>query len=94
MLLRLLPPAFRDGLAQAQPPAATPVGWVCFQIGLFLLASSALLGGVFLFVALILGSRDRERLRYVYCVLRGGLAPSRVARDAAICRGRGYESRH
>ena len=61
MLLRLLPPAFRDRLAEAQPPTATPVGWVCFQIGLFLLASSALLGGVFLFIALILGSRGRER---------------------------------
>jgi O-antigen ligase len=37
------------------------VGWACFQIGLVLLASSALLGGLFLFVALILGSRGREQ---------------------------------
>jgi len=61
MLLRLLPPACRDGLAEAQPPTATGVGWACFQIGLVLLASSALLGGLFLFVALILGSRGREQ---------------------------------
>jgi len=61
MLLRLLPPACRDGLAEAQPPTASGVGWACFQIGLVLLASSALLGGVFLFVALILGSRGREQ---------------------------------
>jgi len=61
MLLRLLPPACRDGLAEAQPPTASGVGWACFQIGLVLLASSALLGGLFLFVALILGSRGREQ---------------------------------
>jgi hypothetical protein len=61
MLLRLLPPTCRDGLAEAQPPTATGVGWACFQIGLVLLASSALLGGLFLFVALILGSRGREQ---------------------------------
>jgi hypothetical protein len=61
MLLRFLPPALRDRLAVAQPATATPVGWACFQIGLFLLASSALLGGLFLFIALILGSRGRER---------------------------------
>jgi hypothetical protein len=48
-------------LAEAQPPTATGVGWACFQIGLVLLASSALLGGLFLFVALILGSRGREQ---------------------------------
>jgi len=61
MRLRLLPPACRDGLAEAQPPTASGVGWACFQIGLVLLASSALLGGLFLFVALILGSRGREQ---------------------------------
>jgi len=61
MLLRLLPPACRDGLAESQPPTASGVGWACFQIGLVLLASSALLGGLFLFVALILGSRGREQ---------------------------------
>ena len=42
-----------------RPAAAPPIGWRCFQIGLFLLASSAFLGGLFLFVALLLGSRGR-----------------------------------
>jgi O-antigen ligase len=40
---------------------AANVGWACFQIGLFFLASSALLAGIFLLVALILGSLGRER---------------------------------
>jgi O-antigen ligase len=37
------------------------LGWACFQVGLVLLASSALLAGLCLLVALILGSRGRER---------------------------------
>ncbi len=36
-----------------------PLGWRCFQLGLLLLASSALLAGVLLLVALILGCRQR-----------------------------------
>ena len=43
-----------------RPEGATPLGWRCFQIGLLLLAASALLGGIFLFVALLLGSRGRR----------------------------------
>jgi len=35
------------------------MGWRCFQLGLVLLASSALLAGLLLFVALLLGSRRR-----------------------------------
>ena len=46
-------------LAQ-RPAAAAPLGWRCFQIGVFLLAASAFFGGLFLLVALILGSRGRR----------------------------------
>ncbi len=42
------------------PAGASPFGWRCFQLGLFLLASSAFLAGVPLFVALLLGSRHRR----------------------------------
>jgi O-antigen ligase len=42
-----------------RPEGASPVGWRCFQLGLALLASSALLAGLLLFVALLLGSRHR-----------------------------------
>ena len=45
-------------LAQ-RPPSAAPLGWGCFQLGMLLLASSAFLGGLFLLVALILGSLRR-----------------------------------
>ncbi|MFN7677876.1 MAG: hypothetical protein ACK5QW_04680, partial [Cyanobacteriota bacterium] len=48
-------------LAQGRPTGAPGLGWACFQVGLLMLASSALLGGVCLLVALILGSRQRER---------------------------------
>ena len=34
-------------------------GWLAFQLGLFLLPSSALLGGLFLFVTCVAGSRNR-----------------------------------
>ena len=36
-------------------------GWRCFQLGLFVLPSSALLGSLLLFPALVLGSLGRER---------------------------------
>ncbi len=42
-----------------RPAGASPLGWRCFQLGLLLLPSSALLGGALLFVALIQGSRGR-----------------------------------
>jgi hypothetical protein len=42
-----------------RPEAASPLGWRCFQLGLLLLASSAFLAGLFLFVALVLGSLRR-----------------------------------
>jgi len=43
-----------------RPEPAHPLAWRCFQLGLFFLASSALIAGVLLFVALLLGSRNRE----------------------------------
>lgn len=50
-------------LDTARPQAASPLGWRCFQLGVFLLASSALLAGLLLLVALVLGSRHRQPLR-------------------------------
>ncbi len=47
-------------LREHGPAGASPLGWRCFQLGLFLLASSAFLAGVLLFVALLLGSRHRR----------------------------------
>ena len=46
-------------LDAARPEGALPLGWRCFQLGLLLLASSALLAGMLLLVALILGCRQR-----------------------------------
>ena len=43
-----------------KPHAATPLGWRCFQLGMFLLASSAFLACLALLLALILGSRGRR----------------------------------
>jgi hypothetical protein len=48
-------------LAGDRPAGASARGWAWFQLGLALLASSALLGGLCLLVALILGSRGRQR---------------------------------
>ena len=42
-----------------RPEGASPLGWRCFQLGLFLLASSAFLAGLLLFVALVVGSLRR-----------------------------------
>ncbi|NQV11667.1 MAG: O-antigen ligase family protein [Cyanobacteria bacterium] len=47
-------------LDSVRPETASPLGWRCFQLGMFLLASSALLGGLFLLVALVLGGRQRQ----------------------------------
>ena len=48
-------------LDQARPGAASAPGWRCFQLGLFLLPSTALLGSLLLFPALLLGSVARDR---------------------------------
>lgn len=42
-----------------RPERAHPLGWRCFQLGLLLLASSALLSALLLLVALVLGSLGR-----------------------------------
>ena len=50
----------RQKLLSDRPAGAFPLGWACFQLGLLLLASSALLAGLLLLTALILGSRRRS----------------------------------
>lgn len=58
--LSLISPAALDArLLAHRPDEASPLGWRCFLLGLVLLASSALLAGLLLFVALLLGSRRR-----------------------------------
>jgi O-antigen ligase len=52
--------ALAQRLGHHRPPTASPLGWRCFQLGLLLLASSALLGGILLFVALVAGCRRRR----------------------------------
>ena len=47
-----------------RPAAADPLGWRCFQLGVFLLPASALLAGLLLLVALIQGSRHRAPWRH------------------------------
>ena len=42
-----------------RPPQADPLGWRCFQLGIFVLPSSALFAALLLFPALIQGSRKR-----------------------------------
>ena len=42
------------------PQRAQPIAWACFQLGIFSLASSALIAGCLLLVALILGSCGRR----------------------------------
>ena len=48
-------------LDQGRPSLASSRGWRCFQLGLFLLPSSALLGSLLLFPALLFGCAGRER---------------------------------
>ncbi|MEB3168476.1 MAG: O-antigen ligase family protein [Synechococcaceae cyanobacterium] len=61
MALPLLAPLHRL-LRSGRPTGAHPLGWILFQLGLFLLASSALLGEVPLALALLLGCRGRPPL--------------------------------
>ncbi|MFM7361453.1 MAG: O-antigen ligase family protein [Cyanobium sp.] len=58
--LQRLVGALSARLREHCPAEASPLGWRCFQLGLFLLASSAFLAGLLLFVALLLGSRHRR----------------------------------
>ena len=41
----------------ARPETAPPLGWRCFQLGMFMLPSSALIAGLLLLVALVAASR-------------------------------------
>ncbi|MFZ9607532.1 MAG: O-antigen ligase family protein [Vulcanococcus sp.] len=57
-----------------RPDATSPLGWRCFQLALLLLPASALLAGLLLFVALILGSRQpapwwKDRLNWLLAAL-------------------------
>ena len=47
-------------LLSGRPDGVSPLSWRCFQLGLLLLASSALLAGLLLLVPLLLGSRHRR----------------------------------
>ncbi len=57
---RALPARLWTWLDGARPGPAHPLAWRCFQLGVFVLASSALVAGVLLVVALVLGSRRRQ----------------------------------
>ncbi len=57
-----LAPWLARGLQQLddqRPETAHPLGWRCFQLGMFVLPASALIAAVLLFMALLLGSRQR-----------------------------------
>ena len=47
-------------LDQQRPEGAQPLAWRCFQLGVFTLASSALIASALLLVALVQGSRGRS----------------------------------
>jgi O-antigen ligase len=46
-------------LDRQRPVGAAPLGWRCFQLGVFVLPASALFAALLLFVALVQGSRGR-----------------------------------
>ena len=52
--------AFHRLLLSDRPASAMPVGWILFQSGLFLLASTSLVSEILLGLALILGIRGRR----------------------------------
>ena len=49
-----------DHINKFRPLESNPIGWNCFQLGLFLLPSTVLLSGLFFLVALVLGSKNRQ----------------------------------
>ncbi|KGG10592.1 Lipid A core O-antigen ligase related enzyme [Prochlorococcus sp. SS52] len=49
-------------LANSKPLKTNLSGWICFQIGLLFLASSAFISGIFFVIAVVLGSRKRFNL--------------------------------
>jgi hypothetical protein len=72
-----LAPWLARGLQQLddqRPETAHPLGWRCFQLGVFVLPASALIAAVLLFIALLLGSRQRppfwrDRANWVLAVV-------------------------
>ena len=52
--------ALLERLDAHRPPQTDPLGWRCFQLGMFVLPASALFAVVLLLVALIQGSRRRS----------------------------------
>ena len=67
-----------------RPAQADPLGWRCFQLGLFVLPASALLAGVLLLVPFIAGSRGRlpwwrDRLNQLLMVVAGLMVASAMA---------------
>ena len=74
-----------------RPDRAAPLGWRCFQLGVFVLPSSALFAGLLLLVALIQGSRHRsswwhDRVNVLLAVMAGlmvlGAAAAGLRADA------------
>ena len=74
-----------------RPDRADPLGWRCFQLGVFVLPSSALFAGLLLLVALIQGSRHRspwshDRVNVLLAVIAGlmvlGAAAAGLRADA------------
>ena len=51
--------ALGERLDRQRPEGAAPLGWRCFQLGVFVLPASALLAAALLFVALVQGTRGR-----------------------------------
>ena len=51
--------SLRGRLDDSRPEGAAPLGWRCFQLGVLVLPTSALLSGLLLLLALIQGSRHR-----------------------------------
>lgn len=65
-----------ERLDAQRPDRADPLGWRCFQLGVFVLPASALFAGLLLLVALIQGSRRRspwwhDRVNLLFAVIAG-----------------------
>jgi O-antigen ligase len=65
-----------ERLDAQRPDRADPLGWRCFQLGVFVLPASALFAGLLLLVALIQGSRRRspwwhDRVNLLLAVIAG-----------------------
>ena len=57
--MNALIPRLLTRLDRQRPAVAAPRGWRCFQLGVFVLPSSALVAALLLLVALVQGSRGR-----------------------------------